>query len=87
MKEQEAKKKAAQEKPDEKMTDSESPKKEGEEEDKKEEDDKDKGAKPNSGNGGETDKYKWSQTLEELTVFVWLPDNVTSKQLDIQMKS
>jgi hypothetical protein len=91
MKEQEAKKKAgATEKKgdDEKMDEpkSESPKKEGDDEEKKE-DEADKGAKPNSGNGGETDKYKWTQTLEEVTVFVWLPDNVSSKQLDVQFKA
>lgn len=42
---------------------------------------------PNSGNGGETDKYRWTQTLEELTVYVKLPDSITSKQLDVQIKS
>ncbi len=68
-----------------KESSSESPVKEGEDEEK--EDDKDKGAKPNSGNGGETDKYRWTQTLEEVTVFVKLPDGVASKQLDVQMKS
>jgi hypothetical protein len=68
-----------------KESSSESPVKEGEDEEK--EDDKDKGSKPNSGNGGETDKYRWTQTLEEVTVFVKLPDGVASKQLDVQMKS
>jgi hypothetical protein len=63
---------------------SESPKKESDgDEDGKEGEKKDKGAKPNSGNGGETEKYRWTQTLEEVTVFVQLPDNVASKQLDV----
>ena len=71
---------------------SESPKKEGDGDDDEEEnkDDKkkeDKGMKPNSGNGGDLDHYRWTQTLEEITMFVKLPDNVTSKQLDIQMKA
>jgi hypothetical protein len=86
IKEQEAKKKQT----DTEMK-SESPKKEGDEEDDEEnKDDKkkeDKGMKPNSGNGGDLDHYRWTQTLEEVTMFVKLPDNVTSKQLDIQMKA
>ncbi len=68
------------------MKSDESPEGNGEEESKDEKKEEDKGQKPNSGNGGETDKYRWSQTLEEVTVFVKLPDNITSKQLDIQMK-
>lgn len=86
IKEQEAKKKESD---DAKMK-SESPKKEGEDDEEEEgKDDKkeDKGMKPNSGNGGDLDKYRWIQTLEEVTVFVKLPDNITSKQLDIQMKA
>lgn len=87
IKEQEAKKKQT----DTEMK-SESPKKEGDGDDDEEEnkDDKkkeDKGMKPNSGNGGDLDHYRWTQTLEEITMFVKLPDNVTSKQLDIQMKA
>jgi hypothetical protein len=85
MKEQEAKKRKAEGLPDE--PESESPKKEGDEDEKKDEDKKDKGAKPNAGNGGDTDKYKWHQTLEELTVFIPLPDNVASKQLDVVIKA
>ena len=82
IKEQEAKKKAETAGADDaNMQSDESPEKEGEEEKKE-----NKGQKPNSGNGGETDKYRWAQTLEEVTVFVKLPDNITSKQLDIQMK-
>lgn len=86
IKEQEAKKKETD---DAKMK-SDSPKKEGEDDEEEEgKDDKkeDKGMKPNSGNGGDLDKYRWIQTLEEVTVFVKLPDNITSKQLDIQMKA
>lgn len=85
IKEQEAKKKGSS---DAQMK-SESPIKEGEDEEEEEKDDKkeDKGMKPNSGNGGDLDKYRWMQTLEEVTVFVKLPDNITSKQLDIQLKA
>ena len=46
-----------------------------------------KGEKPNAGNGGDTDKYRWIQTLEEVTVFIPLPDGVASKQLDVVMKA
>lgn len=92
IKEEEAKKKAKasadeevkkeEEEADSPMKDSEAAASEGESKD-----DKDKGEKPNSGNGGETDRYRWVQTLEEVTVYVPLPDGVTSKQLDVQMKS
>ena len=84
IKEQEAKKKQTS---DAEMK-SESPKKEGdEEEESKDEKKENKGMKPNSGNGGDLDHYRWTQTLEEVTMFVKLPDNITSKQLDIQMKA
>lgn len=52
-------------------------------------DDKEKSNKqiPLPGNGGVTANYRWSQTLEEVTVYVPLPDNVTSKQLDVKILS
>lgn len=40
---------------------------------------------PLPGNGGVTDKYRWTQTLEEVTIYVNLPDNVTTKQLDVKL--
>jgi len=42
---------------------------------------------PNSGNGGFTDRYNWVQTLDELTVFIPLPDGVKGKDLDVQIKA
>ena len=30
--------------------------------------------------------YRWGQTLEELTVYVKLPDNITSKDLVVDMQ-
>ena len=40
---------------------------------------------PNSGNGGETDKYQWQQTLEEVTGFIYLPDNTKANMLDVKI--
>jgi len=60
-------------------------------EEKKEEDGeegdgkKDKGAQPNSGNGGSTEKYDWIQTLDEVTVFVKFPEKCTAKQCEVKM--
>ena len=45
----------------------------------------DKGIKPNAGNGGETDKYVWEQSLKDVTVNVHLPQGLTSKQLAVKL--
>jgi flagellar biosynthesis GTPase FlhF len=86
--EEEKKKKEQREKPEEDAAEpkTESPKKEGDEENK-EEDDKNKGILPNSGNGADLDKYRWTQTLEEVTVYVPLPDNIASRNLDVVIKA
>lgn len=41
--------------------------------------------KPNAGNGGFADNYYWTQVLDEVSVYVSLPENVTSKQLDVKI--
>jgi hypothetical protein len=38
------------------------------------------------GNGGKTDKYTWTQTLQELTVNVPIPDGIKGKHLNIEFK-
>jgi len=43
--------------------------------------------KPNDRNGGETDKYSWGQTLEQLDVSVKMEKDVRSKDLIVEMKS
>ena len=53
-------------------------KKEGEEE---EEDDK---GPPLIGNGGTTDKYTWTQTLKEMTMYILLPNETTAKQVLVE---
>eukprot|EP00658_Telonema_sp_P-2_P080534 TRINITY_DN802_c0_g1_i4.p1 TRINITY_DN802_c0_g1~~TRINITY_DN802_c0_g1_i4.p1 ORF type:complete len:318 (+),score=132.22 TRINITY_DN802_c0_g1_i4:135-1088(+) len=35
--------------------------------------------KPNQGNGGDMDKYKWVQTLEEVTIYIPVPSTVSGK--------
>ena len=57
------------------------PVKEGEEEEKE----KSNKQKPNAGNGGQTDIYRWTQTLDEVTVYIAIPDGVTAKQLDVKI--
>lgn len=53
------------------------------EEKKGDDEDAGKGQLPNSSNGGNTDKYNWGQTLNEVTVNVYLPDGTTSKMLNV----
>ena len=84
MEEEAAKKKKAMQEDDEdqKMKDEDESKEEKKEEENGDEKKSNK-QQPNPGNGGETDKYYWIQTLDDLTVFVKLPDNVRSNQLDV----
>lgn len=46
-----------------------------------EEKDEDDGKPPPEGNGGDTDKYKWTQTLSQLEVFVAIPPGTRAKQI------
>ena len=48
-----------------------------------EEDGEGKGQMPNQSNGGNTDKYNWGQTLNEVTINVYLPDGTTSKMINV----
>lgn len=52
----------------------------------KEEEGEDKGQKPNAENGGTTDKYTWTQTLQEVTVNIFIPANIKANMLDVQFK-
>lgn len=51
----------------------------------KEGEEENKGQKPNAGNGGTTDKYTWEQTLKEVTVYIKIPEGLTSKMLNVNM--
>ena len=42
---------------------------------------------PNDNNGGETDRYSWGQTLEQLDVTVEIEKDIRAKQLDVQLKT
>lgn len=44
-----------------------------------------KGAVPVN-NGGRTDSYSWTQTLQDVTVYIPIADNIKAKFLDIQFK-
>lgn len=37
-------------------------------------------------NGGRTDSYSWTQTLQDVTVYIPIADNIKAKFLDIQFK-
>jgi len=39
------------------------------------------------GNGGSTPQYKWTQTLEESTVLIGIPDKLRAKDLDVKISS
>jgi hypothetical protein len=41
--------------------------------------------KPNAGNGGETTKYVWHQTLGEVSAMIPLPAGTTAKMLDVKI--
>ena len=53
------------------------PKAENPEGEKKEEKDE----PPPKGNGGKTEKYIWTQTLEELQMFIPIAENINKKML------
>lgn len=42
--------------------------------------------KPNSGNGGSTDKYSWVQTLAEATVNIPIPAGTKSRMLTVEIR-
>ena len=38
------------------------------------------------GNGGSTDRYTWTQTLDECTVLIGIPEGVRAKDLNVELK-
>ena len=64
-------------------------KEEAKKDDEEEEDEDDKGKmKPNAGNGADLEKYKWTQTLEEIELRIPLPIAVKARDVvvDLQKK-
>jgi len=39
------------------------------------------------GNGGSTDRYKWTQTLEECSVLVGIPEGIRGRDLDVSIRA
>lgn len=56
------------------------------EEKKEEAEEKTEKKKPPPGNGGTTDKYTWTQTLEEVVVLIRVPPDLTSKTLLVDLQ-
>merc|ERR1711907_507900 len=54
---------------------------------KDDEDDDPNKLKPNAGNGGDMEKYSWTQTLEELTVTVPVPKGIKGKEVICDIES
>lgn len=44
----------------------------------------DDGSPPPVGNGGTTDKYRWTQTLKEVTLYIKLPQGTTPRAVDVK---
>mmetsp|Transcript_4911 Transcript_4911/g.7353 ORF Transcript_4911/g.7353 Transcript_4911/m.7353 type:complete len:326 (-) Transcript_4911:39-1016(-) len=79
-KQQEAKARA-----EEKAKEKKAKKETKEEDDEEKEEEENVKQPPNSGNGGQTDKYLWHQTLEEVSVYVPLPDGIKANMLDVKI--
>lgn len=45
--------------------------------------DDDDGSPPPVGNGGTTEKYRWTQTLKEVTMYIQLPKGTKSRQVNV----
>merc|ERR1711988_10335 len=54
---------------------------------KDDEDDDPNKLKPNAGNGGDMEKYSWTQTLEQLTVTVPVPKGIKGKEVICDIES
>eukprot|EP00211_Chloroparvula_japonica_P007797 CAMPEP_0119122068 /NCGR_PEP_ID=MMETSP1310-20130426/2442_1 /TAXON_ID=464262 /ORGANISM="Genus nov. species nov., Strain RCC2339" /LENGTH=314 /DNA_ID=CAMNT_0007111675 /DNA_START=77 /DNA_END=1021 /DNA_ORIENTATION=+ len=42
--------------------------------------------KPNEGNGGKTEKYEWTQTLQEVDLRISLPEGTRGRDVDVEVK-
>ena len=75
---------------DDKSADTESTTKEKDEEPKEDEEDEDSdddGTPKPVGNGGETDNYRWIQTLKETTVYIHVPAGTKGKHVNVTYNS
>jgi len=55
--------------------------------DTEKEEDEGKGVLPNKGNGANTDRYDWTQTLSEIEVRVAIPKGTRAKEVDVVFKN
>ncbi|OQS04471.1 nuclear migration protein nudC [Thraustotheca clavata] len=61
--------------------------KEGAKDDPKEEDDDDDSSPPLEGNGGKTEHYVWTQTLQEAHVSIAVPNGTTSRMVAVDIRA
>ena len=78
---------AEEEKDDDAEDEEEEKDEEPDEDEAKGEDEEEDDSPPPEGNGGRTDRYVWTQTLQEVVINIPLPPNTKSKMLSVDIQN